>query len=97
MFTFHVREKNSEAVAMSSSAESQQIYEDVKQVESNARTYARRFTLTVQKAEGVYLYDMDGTKYLDALGNAGTNSCQFVKPCEPPVALALVSLLLTAC
>jgi len=52
--------------------ESRQFYEDVKEVESNARTYARRFPVSVQKAEGVYIYDLDGTKYLDMLGNAGT-------------------------
>jgi len=28
--------------------------------------------MTVKRAEGMYLYDVDGTKYLDILGNAGT-------------------------
>lgn len=50
---------------------SQQLYEDIKQVESNARTYARRFNITVKKAQGVHLWDVDGNEYLDALGNAG--------------------------
>jgi acetylornithine/succinyldiaminopimelate/putrescine aminotransferase len=51
---------------------SQEMYEEVKQVESNARTYARRFNITVKKADGVWVWDADGEKYLDALGNAGT-------------------------
>jgi len=51
---------------------SKEIYEDVKAVESSARSYARKFPMTVSKGEGVYLYDLDGTKYLDCLGNAGT-------------------------
>lgn len=53
------------------STPSQQMYDDIQKVESNARTYARRFNMTVKKAEGVYLWDADGNKYLDALGNAG--------------------------
>lgn len=48
------------------------MYEDIKQVESNARTYARRFNITVKKAQGVKIWDVEGNEYLDALGNAGT-------------------------
>eukprot|EP01126_Amoeba_proteus_P040260 TRINITY_DN4289_c0_g1_i2.p1 TRINITY_DN4289_c0_g1~~TRINITY_DN4289_c0_g1_i2.p1 ORF type:complete len:441 (-),score=79.39 TRINITY_DN4289_c0_g1_i2:82-1404(-) len=48
------------------------MYEDVKAVESSARTYARKFPLSVKRAEGVYMYDMNEVKYLDCLGNAGT-------------------------
>src|SRR5579871_5486054 len=40
--------------------------------ESNARTYPRRLPLAVQKAQGVYITDVDGRVYLDCLAGAGT-------------------------
>lgn len=42
------------------------------QRESNARTYNRRFPISVVKAKGLTLTDTNGNKYLDFLGCAGT-------------------------
>jgi diaminobutyrate-2-oxoglutarate transaminase len=42
------------------------------QRESNARTYNRRFPISVVKAQGLTLTDTAGNKYLDFLGCAGT-------------------------
>jgi diaminobutyrate-2-oxoglutarate transaminase len=40
--------------------------------ESNARSYPRRIPLAIRKAEGIYVTDMEGNKYLDCLAGAGT-------------------------
>ncbi|MFQ3544914.1 aspartate aminotransferase family protein [Halobacillus rhizosphaerae] len=40
--------------------------------ESNARSYPRRIPLAIKEAEGMYITDMDGRKYLDCLAGAGT-------------------------
>ncbi|HWO97828.1 MAG TPA: aspartate aminotransferase family protein [Bacillus sp. (in: firmicutes)] len=40
--------------------------------ESNARSYPRRLPLAIQRAEGVYVTDMDGKQYIDCLAGAGT-------------------------
>lgn len=40
--------------------------------ESNARTYARKLPIVIDKAKGVYLTDVDGKVYMDCLGGAGT-------------------------
>jgi diaminobutyrate-2-oxoglutarate transaminase len=40
--------------------------------ESNARSYVRKFPFIVQKAEGCTLTDVDGNRFLDFLGCAGT-------------------------
>lgn len=40
--------------------------------ESNARTYPRAFPLAMQKAQGVFITDMDGKEYIDCLAGAGT-------------------------
>ncbi|KAB2488328.1 aspartate aminotransferase family protein [Priestia endophytica] len=40
--------------------------------ESNARSYPRRLPLAIKQAEGVYITDMDGKKYIDCLAGAGT-------------------------
>jgi diaminobutyrate-2-oxoglutarate transaminase len=40
--------------------------------ESNARSYNRRFPISVEKASGALVYDAEGNEYLDALAGAGT-------------------------
>lgn len=40
--------------------------------ESNARTYPRSFPLAIQKAQGIYITDVDGKSYIDCLAGAGT-------------------------
>lgn len=40
--------------------------------ESNARSYPRRLPLAIQRAEGIYITDMDGKQYIDCLAGAGT-------------------------
>lgn len=42
------------------------------QLESEVQCYARSFPVTFNKAQGEYLYDVDGNKYLDFLAGAGT-------------------------
>lgn len=39
--------------------------------ESNARTYPRRLPLTIARAEGIYVEDMEGRVFLDCLCGAG--------------------------
>lgn len=40
--------------------------------ESNARSYPRKFPLALAKAQGSWVYDVEGNKYLDVLCGAGT-------------------------
>ncbi len=40
--------------------------------ESNARSYPRRIPLAIKEAEGMYITDVEGRKYLDCLAGAGT-------------------------
>jgi diaminobutyrate-2-oxoglutarate transaminase len=40
--------------------------------ESNARSYPRCLPLVIQKAEGIYITDMNGKIYIDCLAGAGT-------------------------
>ncbi len=42
------------------------------EIESEVRSYARTFPRLFNKAQGEYLYDDDGTRYLDFLAGAGT-------------------------
>ncbi|WP_027873364.1 diaminobutyrate--2-oxoglutarate transaminase [Spongiibacter marinus] len=42
------------------------------QLESEVQCYARSFPVTFNKAQGEYLYDVDGNQYLDFLAGAGT-------------------------
>ena len=42
------------------------------QLESEVQCYARSFPVTFDKAQGEYLYDTEGNKYLDFLAGAGT-------------------------
>lgn len=42
------------------------------QLESEVQCYARSFPVTFNKAQGEYLYDVDGKQYLDFLAGAGT-------------------------
>jgi diaminobutyrate-2-oxoglutarate transaminase len=42
------------------------------QIESEVQSYARSFPVLFSKAEGSYLYDENGTAYLDFLAGAGT-------------------------
>lgn len=71
--------------------------------ESNARSYSRRFPICVKKANGIYLEDMDGNRYIDCLANAGTLAlghnnklvgdaiCEFVKNQRPLQTLDLTT------
>lgn len=40
--------------------------------ESNARSYPRRIPIAIDRAEGIYVYDVDGKRYYDCLAGAGT-------------------------
>ncbi|WP_018300611.1 diaminobutyrate--2-oxoglutarate transaminase family protein [Fangia hongkongensis] len=40
--------------------------------ESNARSYPRKNPFVIDKAKGIYLTDITGKKYIDALGGAGS-------------------------
>jgi len=42
------------------------------EIESEVQSYARSFPRVFHKAQGEYLYDEDGTQYLDFLAGAGT-------------------------
>lgn len=42
------------------------------EIESEVQSYARSFPRVFNKAQGEYLYDKDGTRYLDFLAGAGT-------------------------
>jgi len=42
------------------------------QRESNARSYPRRIPIAIEKAEGVYVTDVEGNTYFDCLAGAGT-------------------------
>lgn len=39
--------------------------------ESNARSYPRRLPIAIRKAQGIYVEDMDGRRYMDCLAGAG--------------------------
>nr|WP_269844751.1 aminotransferase class III-fold pyridoxal phosphate-dependent enzyme [Methyloprofundus sedimenti] len=39
--------------------------------ESNARSYPRRLPIAIKQAEGVFVEDMDGRRYIDCLAGAG--------------------------
>ncbi|MEQ8661872.1 MAG: diaminobutyrate--2-oxoglutarate transaminase, partial [Gammaproteobacteria bacterium] len=41
-------------------------------LESNVQSYARSFPVVFDKAEGPYLYDVDGNRYIDFLAGAGS-------------------------
>ncbi|WP_285768062.1 aspartate aminotransferase family protein [Peribacillus sp. SI8-4] len=49
-----------------------QLLEQQNTRESNARSYPRRLPMAIEKAEGIYLTDMDGKTYIDFLAGAGT-------------------------
>lgn len=40
--------------------------------ESNARSYPRKFPISIKSAQGIWLEDVEGKKYLDCLAGAGT-------------------------
>lgn len=40
-------------------------------LESNARSYPRRLPIAIARAEGIYVEDTDGRRYIDCLGGAG--------------------------
>lgn len=40
--------------------------------ESNARSYPRKFPISIKSAQGAWLTDVEGKKYLDCLAGAGT-------------------------
>ncbi|NOT12947.1 MAG: aminotransferase class III-fold pyridoxal phosphate-dependent enzyme, partial [Methylococcaceae bacterium] len=39
--------------------------------ESNARSYPRRLPIAIRRADGVFVEDMDGRRYMDCLAGAG--------------------------
>lgn len=39
--------------------------------ESNARTYPRRIPIAIRSAQGIYVKDVEGRKYIDCLAGAG--------------------------
>lgn len=39
--------------------------------ESNARTYPRKLPIAIRRAEGIYVEDTDGRRYIDCLAGAG--------------------------
>ena len=45
--------------------------EKIKELESEVKSYCRKYDATFVKAKGSYLYDEDGNKYLDFLAGAG--------------------------
>ncbi|MFF2287375.1 aspartate aminotransferase family protein [Peribacillus butanolivorans] len=49
-----------------------QLLEQQNTRESNARSYPRRLPMAIDQADGIYLTDMDGKKYIDFLAGAGT-------------------------
>ena len=54
-------------------AQSNQYYlERQNDTESNARTYPRKFPISIKKAKGSWIEDVEGTRYLDFLCGAGT-------------------------
>jgi len=42
------------------------------EIESEVQSYARSFPRIFNKAQGEYLYDLEGNQYLDFLAGAGT-------------------------
>ena len=42
------------------------------EIESEVQSYARSFPRVFNKAQGEYLYDLEGNQYLDFLAGAGT-------------------------
>lgn len=46
--------------------------EQIKNIESEVKSYCRKYTATFTKAKGSYIYDDEGNKYLDFLAGAGT-------------------------
>ena len=46
--------------------------EEIKNIESEVKSYCRKYTATFTKAKGSYIYDDEGNKYLDFLAGAGT-------------------------
>ena len=55
-------------------ASTAEIMQRVEQRESNARTYCRNFPIVIAKGDGIYLWDIDGKRYIDCLAGAGTLS-----------------------
>ena len=45
--------------------------EKIKELESEVKSYCRKYDAVFTKAKGCYLYDLDGNKYLDFLAGAG--------------------------
>ncbi|SMF97577.1 diaminobutyrate-2-oxoglutarate transaminase [Methylomagnum ishizawai] len=54
--------------------------------ESNARSYPRRLPIAIRRAEGIYVEDTDGRRYIDCLAGAGALALGH----RHPVALAAV-------
>ena len=46
--------------------------EEIKNIESEVKSYCRKYTATFTSAKGSYIYDDEGNKYLDFLAGAGT-------------------------
>ncbi|WP_079527032.1 aspartate aminotransferase family protein [Halobacillus hunanensis] len=50
----------------------QSLLDTQEQRESNARSYPRRIPIAIDKAQGIFVTDMDGKQYYDCLAGAGT-------------------------
>ncbi|QHT46304.1 aspartate aminotransferase family protein [Bacillus sp. SB49] len=49
-----------------------QLLDQQERRESNARSYPRRIPLAIREAEGIYITDVEGKRYIDCLAGAGT-------------------------
>lgn len=50
------------------------LLEQQEQRESNARSYPRRIPIAIDKAEGIFVQDVDGKQYYDCLAGAAKGS-----------------------
>jgi len=53
-------------------SKNQELLEQQERRESNARSYPRRIPIAIDRAEGVFVHDVDGKRYYDCLAGAGT-------------------------
>ena len=61
------------------------------ETESNARSYPRKFPFALEKANGSWVYDVEGTKYLDFLCGAGTLALGHNNPAVNAAMIDLIS------
>ncbi|AJG57679.1 MULTISPECIES: diaminobutyrate--2-oxoglutarate transaminase [Bacillus] len=68
-----------------------QILKQQEERESSAVSYPKRLPLVIQSAEGIYVYDMDGKRYIDFLSGAGTLALGHNHPCVTEAIQRMVS------